>query len=39
MKWILRDVEPADNGGHSGIDLEWVKQTGLHRIFYECMMA
>jgi hypothetical protein len=35
----LHVVEPADTGGHSGIDLECVKGTSWCRIFYECMMA
>jgi hypothetical protein len=37
-KWILRD-EPADTRGHSGIHLEWVKETSMYRIHCECMMA
>jgi hypothetical protein len=37
-KWILLD-EPADTGGHSGIHLEWVKETSMYRILCECTMA
>jgi hypothetical protein len=38
-KWILHDVEPGDNGGHFGIDLEWVKETRLFCIFCESTIA
>jgi hypothetical protein len=39
IKWILHVVEPADNGGYSGIHLEWVKETSFYSIFCECTMA
>jgi hypothetical protein len=38
-KWILRHVEPVDTGGHSGIHLEWVKESSMYRILCECAMA
>ena len=38
-KWILPDVGSADTGGHSGIHLEWVKETSMYRILCDCKMA
>ena len=38
-QWIFPDTEPADTGGHSGIYLEWVKETSMYRILCECVMA
>jgi hypothetical protein len=38
-KWIFLGVEPADTGEHSGVHLEWVKETSTCRILCECTMA
>jgi hypothetical protein len=38
-QWIFPDTESADIGGHSGIQLEWVKETSMCRILCECTMA
>lgn len=35
----MPDVEPADTGVHSGILLEWVKETSMYRILCECTLA
>ena len=39
IKWILPDAEPADKREHSGLRLEWVKETSMYRILCECMVA
>jgi len=39
IKRVLPDAESADNRGHSGLHLEWVKETRMCRILCECTVA